>query len=91
LKFQSENLQIPTSSYCFQIMTITEFYEIIISVNMKAISLKICWTIRILYEKLQAAIPTIVRTTTPLLTLFGRVLHEKSQISHHLWNTNVDN
>jgi len=61
LKFLPENLQIPISNYSFQIMTITEYYEIIVSLNMNDTDLKICWTIRILYEKLKAAIPTDVR------------------------------
>jgi hypothetical protein len=60
LKLQSENLQILISSNIFQIMTIMKFYEIIIFLHMKAINLKICWTLQILYEKLKAAIPTEV-------------------------------
>jgi hypothetical protein len=60
LKLQLENLQIFISSYIFQITTIMKFYEIIIFLNMKAINLKICWTLQILYEKLKGAIPTEV-------------------------------
>ena len=58
LKFHPENLRISISSYSVQVITITEFYEIVISLNMNAKILKICWTVRILYEKLKAAIPT---------------------------------
>jgi hypothetical protein len=37
-----------------------KFYEIIISLNMNAINLRICWKIQILYAKLKAALRTEV-------------------------------